>query len=198
MPSISLLCSGASSERRKLSRLSCKPTDLRRSYETPLQVLARVKHKRAPIQGTLVAPPRQSGGSFLAYPANGLICGALTRRRYRGHVTCARSQSRSVGPAGYSSNSSLEEAGRGHTSEIADAEALPMPRGCPWQAWSVGEALRLDQVILTEQSQATGEVHRGKSAQVRTVVVEAPAGRKPRSAVQAPSASRIAVGAARA
>jgi predicted glycogen debranching enzyme len=44
----------------------------------------------------------------------------------------------------------LEEAGLGHISEIADAEAPHMPRGCPWQAWSVGEALWLDQVVLAE------------------------------------------------
>ena len=37
----------------------------------------------------------------------------------------------------------LDEAGIGHISEIADAEAPHTPRGCPFQAWSVGEALRL-------------------------------------------------------
>lgn len=42
----------------------------------------------------------------------------------------------------------LDEAGLGHVSEIADAESPYTPRGCPFQAWSVGEALRLDQVIL--------------------------------------------------
>ena len=44
----------------------------------------------------------------------------------------------------------LDEAGLGHVSEIADAEAPHTPRGCPWQAWSVGEALRLDRVVLAE------------------------------------------------
>ena len=44
----------------------------------------------------------------------------------------------------------LEAAGLGHISEIADAEASHTPRGCPWQAWSVGEALWLDQVVLAE------------------------------------------------
>ncbi len=42
----------------------------------------------------------------------------------------------------------LNEAGLGHISEIADAEPPHRPRGCPFQAWSVGEALRLDQTIL--------------------------------------------------
>ncbi len=37
----------------------------------------------------------------------------------------------------------LEEAGLGHVSEIADAEPPHTPRGCPFQAWSVAEALRI-------------------------------------------------------
>ena len=49
----------------------------------------------------------------------------------------------------------LEEAGLGHISEIADAEASHTPRGCPWQAWSVGEALWLDQVVLAEPAKST-------------------------------------------
>jgi predicted glycogen debranching enzyme len=42
----------------------------------------------------------------------------------------------------------LDEAGLGHVSEIADADAPHTPRGCPFQAWSVGELLRIDRVIL--------------------------------------------------
>jgi glycogen debranching enzyme len=38
----------------------------------------------------------------------------------------------------------LDEAGLGHVSEIADAEAPFTPRGCPFQAWSVGELLRIE------------------------------------------------------
>jgi predicted glycogen debranching enzyme len=37
----------------------------------------------------------------------------------------------------------LDAAGLGHLPEIADAEPPHTPRGCPFQAWSVGEALRL-------------------------------------------------------
>jgi predicted glycogen debranching enzyme len=44
----------------------------------------------------------------------------------------------------------LDEAGLGHISEIADGDPPHTPRGCPFQAWSVGEALRLDQVVLAE------------------------------------------------
>lgn len=37
----------------------------------------------------------------------------------------------------------LDQAGLGHISEITDAEPPFTPRGCPFQAWSVGEALRI-------------------------------------------------------
>lgn len=41
----------------------------------------------------------------------------------------------------------LGEAGLGHVSEIADAEAPYSPRGCPFQAWSLSELLRILQMI---------------------------------------------------
>jgi predicted glycogen debranching enzyme len=44
----------------------------------------------------------------------------------------------------------LGQAGLGHVSEIADAESPHTPRGCPFQAWSVAELLRLDRVVLAE------------------------------------------------
>ena len=42
----------------------------------------------------------------------------------------------------------FQEAGLGHISEIADAEAPFTPRGCPFQAWSIGEYLRLERCVL--------------------------------------------------
>jgi len=42
----------------------------------------------------------------------------------------------------------MYSAGQGHISEIADGDAPHTPRGCPFQAWSVAEALRLDRVVL--------------------------------------------------
>ena len=44
----------------------------------------------------------------------------------------------------------LNEAGLGHISEIADADAPHTPRGCPFQAWSMGEALRLQLEVLQD------------------------------------------------
>lgn len=43
---------------------------------------------------------------------------------------------------------SLDEAGLGHISEIADGDFPHTFRGCPFQAWSLGEALRLDLQVL--------------------------------------------------
>jgi glycogen debranching enzyme len=45
----------------------------------------------------------------------------------------------------------LAEAGIGHVSEIADAEPPHAPRGCPFQAWSVGEVLRLSEQVLASR-----------------------------------------------
>ncbi|MBI3798554.1 MAG: glycogen debranching enzyme family protein [Deltaproteobacteria bacterium] len=46
----------------------------------------------------------------------------------------------------------LDEAGLGHISEIADGDPPHTPRGCPFQAWSVGEVLRLSQIVLAEDT----------------------------------------------
>jgi len=42
----------------------------------------------------------------------------------------------------------LADAGLGHVSEVADADAPHTPGGCPFQAWSLGELLRLERVVL--------------------------------------------------
>jgi predicted glycogen debranching enzyme len=42
----------------------------------------------------------------------------------------------------------MDAAGLNHISEIADGNLPHAPRGCPFQAWSVAEALRLDRVVL--------------------------------------------------
>jgi predicted glycogen debranching enzyme len=44
----------------------------------------------------------------------------------------------------------LNEAGLGHVSEIADGDAPHRPNGCPFQAWSLGELLRLEFDVLAE------------------------------------------------
>jgi predicted glycogen debranching enzyme len=58
----------------------------------------------------------------------------------------------------------LERAGLGHISEIADAEPPHTPRGCPFQAWSVGEALRLDLQVLVQPAPARSRRSSGAHA----------------------------------
>jgi len=41
----------------------------------------------------------------------------------------------------------LDDAGLGHLPEIADGDPPHTARGCPFQAWSVAEALRLDRLL---------------------------------------------------
>jgi len=44
----------------------------------------------------------------------------------------------------------LQQAGLGHVAEIADADAPHTPRGCPFQAWSLAELVRIERVVLAD------------------------------------------------
>jgi predicted glycogen debranching enzyme len=48
----------------------------------------------------------------------------------------------------------VASAGLGHVSEIADAEPPFTPRGCPFQAWSLGELIRMERMILAPRRAA--------------------------------------------
>jgi predicted glycogen debranching enzyme len=65
--------------------------------------------------------------------------------RVRGDTESARSDARSRFLAPLEAH--LGTAGLGHVSEIADAEPPFTPRGCPFQAWSVGELLRVEAML---------------------------------------------------
>jgi len=58
----------------------------------------------------------------------------------------------------------LSQGGLGHVSEIVDAEPPHSPRGCPFQAWSVGEALRLDLQVLAQPVRARASRSSGAHA----------------------------------
>jgi predicted glycogen debranching enzyme len=70
--------------------------------------------------------------------------------------------------------SRLDEAGLGHLPEIADGDAPHRPRGCPFQAWSVGEALRLDRVVLSREA-ASRAASRAAAAAARAAAPPPPA-----------------------
>jgi glycogen debranching enzyme len=44
----------------------------------------------------------------------------------------------------------LDDAGLGHLPEVADGDPPHTAGGCFFQAWSVGEAIRLDRVVLAD------------------------------------------------
>jgi predicted glycogen debranching enzyme len=46
----------------------------------------------------------------------------------------------------------LTQAGVGHVSEIADGVTPHTPRGCPFQAWSVGELLRVERLLAGDSA----------------------------------------------
>lgn len=46
----------------------------------------------------------------------------------------------------------LDTAGLGHVAEIADGDSPHRPGGCPFQAWSVGELLRIERLLDTPGS----------------------------------------------
>jgi glycogen debranching enzyme len=73
--------------------------------------------------------------------------------RVRGNTRAARRDARArfVDPL----LSCVQLSAFGHLAEIADAEAPFAPKGCPFQAWSLGELLRLDRVVLVEPTRAT-------------------------------------------
>jgi predicted glycogen debranching enzyme len=74
----------------------------------------------------------------------GPFVGAWVRVRGGGASVRAEARRRFLAPI----LEHLGQAGIGHVSEIADADPPHRPRGCPFQAWSVGEALRLDLEVL--------------------------------------------------
>jgi predicted glycogen debranching enzyme len=65
--------------------------------------------------------------------------------RVRGETAAAKAEARKRFLAPLLAH--LDDAGLGHLPEIADAEPPYTPRGCPFQAWSAAEALRIDRFL---------------------------------------------------
>ena len=69
--------------------------------------------------------------------------------RVRGDTDGAKAEARArILPA---LHEHLGQAGLGHVSEVADGDAPHTPGGCPFQAWSLGELLRME-AMLTGRS----------------------------------------------
>jgi predicted glycogen debranching enzyme len=65
--------------------------------------------------------------------------------RVRGETTAAKEEARTRFLAPMLKH--LDEYGLGHLPEIADAKPPHTPRGCPFQAWSIAEAIRIDKIL---------------------------------------------------
>lgn len=88
--------------------------------------------------------------------------------RVHGHDDAARREARQrfLGPL----MAHLDTAGLGHISEIADAEIPHQPRGCPFQAWSLGELLRLQRSVLVDQNIGRNEAQESQEESNRRTV----------------------------
>jgi predicted glycogen debranching enzyme len=76
---------------------------------------------------------------------------AWVRVRGQSPAVCNQARSKFVDPL----LAHLDVAGIGHVSEIADGDPPHTPRGCPFQAWSVGELIRLTGSVLSQARQTT-------------------------------------------
>jgi glycogen debranching enzyme len=54
----------------------------------------------------------------------------------------------------------LETDGLGHVTEVADAEPPHAPGGCPFQAWSLGELIRIERMLAAA---APANAHEAKA-----------------------------------
>ncbi len=104
--------------------------------------------------GRYEGDPRQRDGAYHQGTAWPYLAGAFVDAwvRVRGGTEAVMREARDRFLAPLSAH--LDEAGLGHVSEIADGDAPHTPRGCPFQAWSVGEMLRMDRVILVHRPEA--------------------------------------------
>jgi predicted glycogen debranching enzyme len=154
---------------------SCRPNQILSVGGLPLSLLDRAAARRVvdAVEARLLTPlglrslapdepgyaPRYAGGPSTrdAIYHQGTVWPWLIGPfieawvRVRGNTEAARAAARTrfLEPL----RQHLHTAGLGHISEIADAEAPFTPRGCPFQAWSLGEFVRLDRIVLASRQE---------------------------------------------
>ncbi|HYJ08286.1 MAG TPA: amylo-alpha-1,6-glucosidase [Polyangiaceae bacterium] len=118
-----------------------------RELWTPLGLRTLERHHHD-YQPHYAGNPRSRDGAYHQGTVWPWLLGAFVEAwvKVRGGSSEAKQQARTrfVAPL----REHLGHAGLGHVSEIAEAEAPHTPRGCPFQAWSLGELLRLERVVL--------------------------------------------------
>lgn len=120
-----------------------------RDLYTPLGLRSLERH-HPDYQPHYGGGPRERDGAYHQGTAWPWLLGPFIEAwvKVRGNTTEAKAQARERFVSPWRRH--LEHAGIGHVSEIADAEAPHTPRGCPFQAWSVGELLRVERVVLAD------------------------------------------------
>ena len=120
------------------------------SLATPLGLRSLAPSDPAYV-GRCEGGPRERDGAYHQGTVWPFLAGAFVDAwvRVRGGTEEARREARRrfVEPL----MAHLDDAGLGHVSEIADGDAPHTPRGCPFQAWSLSELLRIDRVILAPE-----------------------------------------------
>jgi predicted glycogen debranching enzyme len=93
---------------------------------------------------------RERDGAYHQGTAWPWLTGAFVEAwvRVRGGTADARRQARARFLAPLLAH--LDDAGLGHLPEVADGDAPHAAGGCPFQAWSVGEALRLERLLAAD------------------------------------------------
>ncbi|HEY2880809.1 MAG TPA: amylo-alpha-1,6-glucosidase [Pirellulales bacterium] len=94
-------------------------------------------------------PPEQRDGVYHQGTVWPWLMGPFVEAwvRTRGGTVAAKQQAQERFLPAFSAH--LQAAGLGHISEITDADPPFTPRGCPFQAWSLGEFMRLQFDVLS-------------------------------------------------
>ena len=96
--------------------------------------------------GRYTGGPSQRDGAYHQGTAWPWLMGPFVEAWLRtGAGSCAMAEARFVAPL----RAHLQQAGLGHVSEVADGDAPHRPGGCPFQAWSLGELLRIERMLRT-------------------------------------------------
>jgi predicted glycogen debranching enzyme len=99
--------------------------------------------------------PRERDGAYHQGTAWPWLMGPFVEAwlRVRGDTPVARreAQRRFLAPL----VAHLGAAGLGHVSEVVDAEPPHTPGGCPFQAWSLSELIRIERMLATAQTAAS-------------------------------------------
>ena len=109
---------------------------------------AHARARRSRLRRRITAAARSRATAPITRAPSGPGCSAPSSRpgsRVRGGTAAAKAEARArfLPPL----LAHLETAGLGHVSEVADGDPPHTPGGCPFQAWSLGELIRIQRML---------------------------------------------------